>query len=53
MTEKIEIREDAQENGLVLCVCIAELLLLTQLFRLLLFHMHTKTTMQMHVIMLV
>lgn len=32
MTEKIEIREDTQEDGLVLCVCIAELLLLTQLF---------------------
>lgn len=33
MTEKTEIREDAQENGLVLCVCKAELLLLTVLFR--------------------
>jgi len=31
MTERKEIREDAQENGLLLRVCRAELLLLTQL----------------------
>lgn len=43
MTEKTEIREDAQENGLVLCVCIAELPLPTQFVRYCLcYSMHTQ-----------
>lgn len=51
MTEKTEIREDTQENGLVdLCVCIAELRLLTQklLFKVFLIS-HTKAVIEIHV----
>lgn len=50
MTEKIEIREDTQENGLVdLSVCIAGLRLLTQklLFQVFLIS-HTKAVIKIH-----
>lgn len=50
MIQKTEIRRDAQENGLVFCVCITELLL-PFLFSALLFQIHRTEVIRRHWVM--